>query len=333
MKRFPSYGGDNLDNTCEIIPVEEPSDELADGHTAECAAARKALIRFTAKRKKKEVRAALKEKRMDGKKKSVVNPKPVIMELSPSKQFGTKSAHASHPPKQVICESKESLVDLTNSDEESDDDFVDFDYDLPDSDGEVLSDLISITNDYKPVEEPVIPTDEQEASNSSKQVVNVSEKEEPIPEKNMVTNPFYRDPPMVKLVMSSKRKTVDTHNDSDQPIKKRLRKSVPVEKPSELVRMILAKSKVVGKPHAKVEQPKEVVLEGILDYMRKNGCTQKEFVDVLKEFGLPEVLKFAAGKDPRDQKKLRTSVANVAYRTVKNQAAKCAKLSNPLNDK
>jgi hypothetical protein len=172
--------------------------------------------------------------------------------------------------------------------------FVDFDYDLDDSDGEVLSDKISITSDYTLVEELIIPTDEQEASNSSKKIVNESEKEDPTPEKNMVTNPFYRDPPMVKLVMSSKRKTVDTHNDSDQPIKKRLRKSVPVEKPSELVCEIPANSKVVGKPHAKVEQPKEVVLEGILDYMRTNGCTQKEFVDVLKEFGLPEVCVFAA---------------------------------------
>ena len=68
-EKIPFHGGINLDNTCEIIPVEEPSDELADGHTAECAAARIALVRFTAKRKKKEVRAALKEKRMDGKKK------------------------------------------------------------------------------------------------------------------------------------------------------------------------------------------------------------------------------------------------------------------------
>ena len=89
--------------------MEEPSDELADGHTAECAAAKKALIKFTAKRKKRAVRAAIKEERKDGKKKSGVKPKPVIIALSPSKKSGTKSAHSAHPPRQLFVSQKKVL--------------------------------------------------------------------------------------------------------------------------------------------------------------------------------------------------------------------------------
>ena len=164
--------------------------------------------------------------------------------------------------------------------------------------------------------------------------MNESEKEDPIPEKNVVMNPYYQGSSFVKLVMSSKkRKTVGTHKDSDQPLKKRLRKREPVEKSSELGCVAPANSKVVDTSAAKVEQPKEGVLEGILDHMRKNACTQEEFIKVVEKFGLPEVMKFVAGKDSGDQKQLRTRLASVAYHTVKYQAARFAVLSNPVNDK
>jgi hypothetical protein len=166
--------------------------------------------------------------------------------------------------------------------------------------------------------------------------VNESDlKEDPIPEKNVVMNPYYQGSSYVKLVMSSqkKRKTVGTHKDSDRPQKKRLRAREPVVKSSELVCVTPANSKVVDTSAAKVGQPKEGVSEGRLNHMRKNGCTQEEFIKVVQKFGLPEVMKSVAGKDSGDQKQLRNRLASVAYNTVKYQAARFAVLSNPVNDK
>ena len=53
----------------------------------------------------------------------------------------------------------------------------------------------------------------------------------------------------------------------------------------------------------------------------------------MRKFGLPEVMKFVAGKDSGDQKQLRNCLASVAYNTLNFQGARFAVLSNPVNDK
>ena len=49
-------------------------------------------------------------------------------------------------------------------------------------------------------------------------------KEDPIPEKNVVINPYYQESPNVKLVMSSrKRKNINAHTDTQMSLKKRIK--------------------------------------------------------------------------------------------------------------
>jgi hypothetical protein len=185
-----SYKGDfNLDDSCVVVPfvVEDLSAELVNGHFVECVDAKKALIQFTAKMKKRAERAAAAEKRKDEKKNSGVKPETIA--ISKKSVNGTKGPHSPHPPKQVICEPEESLVTSSKKQMRSDtwrkdalegleaalessgEETVD---DLADSDEEVTS----TTSDYTPVEElakdvittDVIPTEvnKQEASTSSK---------------------------------------------------------------------------------------------------------------------------------------------------------------------
>jgi hypothetical protein len=119
--------------------------------------------------------------------------------------------------------------------------------------------------------------------------VNESDlKEDPIPEKNVVINPYYQGSPYVKLVMSSrKRKNINAHTDTQMPPKKRIkaRKSTVFESPAD--------SEEIATPADKIY---EGLLEAKLNCMRRKGFTSEEFIHVVMQFGITAVLNLVGGK-------------------------------------
>ena len=81
-------------------------------------------------------------------------------------------------------------------------------------------------------------------------------------------------------------------------------------------------------PDAEVTQPKKT-LSAELNHMREYGFEKTDFVELLKKFELNEVLALVTGEDSFDQKSLKKSLANVAYRMLLAQATRYS-LQNPV---
>ena len=73
----------------------------------------------------------------------------------------------------------------------------------------------------------------------------------------------------------------------------------------------------------------QLELEAELNLMREKGFEKTDFVKLLKNFGLNEVLILVGGEDRIDQKNLRNSLSSIAYKMLKGQAARYS-LQNPV---
>ena len=150
--------------------------------------------------------------------------------------------------------------------------------------------------------------------------------------------------PNVKSVVSSqkKRKIESTHTEKSRPLKKRRSACEfprqPIVEFSVPVSVSPASGEVVTTPAAKVTQPKEglstvqLKLEARLNHMRENGFEEADFRQLLRNFGLKEVLNLVDGEDRTDQKFFRNGLASLAYQTLRGQAVRYSRL-NPLINK
>jgi hypothetical protein len=225
-----------------VILVTSPSKEyteLADhgDHTSECIKAVEALIKYTARTKKKEVRA-IEKKEKEAKKKVVAEPAYVTINLSPK-----KNEPAVRPPRNIRVSAPEAAtehsIDAESDEENYEDQGPDYENYEADGDGEV---------------EVIVPIVEQELSNASLQPVVPSEEVVPTPGRAscIVYAPSLQVPQMVTVVMPGKRKVEGTI--SDQTPSKRVKTGVVLQNNPEPA----PKKRVTGKPKITVNFGEEV---------------------------------------------------------------------------
>ena len=316
----PYNGGENLDGNCVVIPfvlADIPGELVDNEHFPQCVEAKIALKRFSGKMLKREERAAAAAKLKKEALKKVFESKkpsgakPVIIAFS--KQSVSKSKR-SHPPKpsKVVCE-PEGGLDL-----------------------EVTSSRNAKVDAWKKASLEIY-TSAMENSKKGEVIATVV--------KSIVSSKICKETleREASPVVGKKRKAEISHaekrEESSRPLKKR-RSACEFEKQPTVESTVplaasLASGEGLSAPAAKVTQPNKTLspvqleLEAELNLMREKGFEKTDFVKLLKNFGLNEVLNLVGGEDRIDQKNLRNSLSSIAYKMLKGQSARYS-CQNPV---
>lgn len=338
--------GLNLDGRAKVIVASSPSPQYTElagrkNHTSECVKATDALVKYTARTKKRETRANAKLER-EAKSKPDLAVVTINLTLTAVRPRNTVAKKQSKPVVKSVPVAATEVAVETESDEEED--YVNFD-ELCDSDNDGEKEWYDSDEDGDNDEvEVIFPSIELELPAAPVQpIVPIEEVVLPPRIVSHITHaPLVQESQTVSVIMG-KRKAGESF--SDQTPKRVKKNVVPANIPGPVPRKkvkeeptITFNDAVAGASNSSVApgletspRPKLMVkasLRGKLQQMRINGFERSDYEDLVREYSTVKALEEVAGYNDTDQFNLMEHVGDKVCAILQSQTFRYAR-ENP----